>query len=82
MAIETKTKYKNMAILFSSIIGIKLFLAIETLQNHFISYLKRIKFSFFGENFATVLEVLILKHALCEQKACSKIAFASPLFFF
>jgi len=49
MAIETKTKYKNMAILISSIIGIKLFLAIETGQNHFISYLKRIKFSFLAK---------------------------------
>jgi hypothetical protein len=36
-----------MAILISSIIGIKLFLAIETRQNHFISYLKRIKKKFF-----------------------------------
>jgi hypothetical protein len=44
-----------MAILIISIIGIKLFLAIETRQNHFISYYLKKSVSLFGENFATFL---------------------------
>jgi len=66
-----------MAILISSIIGIKLFLAIETRQNHFISYLKRIKKKFFWRKFRH----FPFETCTCEQKACSRIAFASPLFF-
>jgi hypothetical protein len=52
-----KTKNNDMAIVIISIIGINfnLFLAIETSQNHFISYFKKKSISLFGENFATFL---------------------------
>ncbi len=77
MAIQTKTNNKNMAILIISIIGINLFLAIETRQNHFISYFEKINFSFWRK-FRHFPLVLILKHALANKKLAPKLHLLLP----